>query len=239
MIQTATRPFTDAEREEVERQLLNWVSEPRPDIYHGLWGAFLGFVCGAVFSLVAMLLVEASHIWGMVILAGFVFFGIVLGWQGKLGPEDKFLENRRQYAAILARRLQRGEMEEVTVSASSVVQIEDRYDGITGYFFDIGDRKILYLGEDTLWNAAEQAGPDERDADTFLPSAFRLIRYPDACDEVLRLEPLGPLLTPIRTVFATEAEEYYELIDGDVIEDVSLATLESDLPYLFTTEPDE
>ncbi|MBC8134449.1 MAG: hypothetical protein H8F28_01005 [Fibrella sp.] len=238
MIQTATRPFTDAEREAVERQLLNYITEPRrSEIPNALWGAFTGFVCGAILAMIAMLLFEVSETWGANIIAVSVVSGFVLGWRSQQRDAIAHQNNRRQHAAKLAKRLQRGEMEEVIVTASGVVRVEDREVGINGCFFDIGDREVLYLSEDTLWNAAENAGPDGRDAETFLPSAFRLTRYPDARDEVVHLKPVGPLLTPLRTIVSSWLEnEYYDLADGEVIEGVSLATLEKDLPYLSGSE---
>jgi hypothetical protein len=233
MIQTATRPFTDAEREEVEKQLLKHVSEPHWDVPNALWGAFLGFIFGAVSSIVIMLAIEGSHIWGAAIIVVSVLTGIVLGWQGILTSRDTLSDGRRQYAAILARRLTRGEMEELTVSASGVVRVEDGNGEGDGYFFDVGDNKVMYLTEGTLWYAAEDASPEERDAETYLPSAFRLKRYPDATYEAAHIESLGPLLTPQRTLrVESMREEYYGLTDGEVIEGVALATLESDLPFL-------
>lgn len=240
MIQTAIRPFTDAEREEVERQLLNSVNDPTPNWWAnfgaGVIGAFVGGLCGLA---IAYLLIR-SGLPMMVTLAMGSVVGFVIGWEKHAQQEQWIAQSRRRQATQLAKRWQCGEVEEVTVSASGVIQIEDCYDGINGYFFDIGDQKVLYLRADILWDAAEEAGPEERDAASFLPSVFRLIRYPDTNDEVLRLEPLGPLLTPLRTISVNGIEEeYYELVDGEVIEGVSLATLESDLPYLSTTENDE
>ena len=239
MIQTAIRPFTDAEREEVERQLLDFVSEP---VYHGLphplWGAFGGFVVGAILSMVAMLVFDASDLWGAVLLITSVMAGFALAWHSHRESETVFRNNRRHYAARLARRLQRGEMEEMTVTASGVVRVVDNYDEVNACFFDVGDNRVLYMREDSLWNAAEDAGPDARHGETFLPSAFRLTRYPDAADEIVHLEPLGPPLTPLRTLCVSGLEEeYYELSNLDVLEGVSLATLEKDLPFLSPNGP--
>ncbi len=234
MIQTATRPFTDTERDEVEQQLLYFASETTyRGLPHPLWGAFGGFVVGAILSMVAMLVFEVSDRWGATLLVASVLAGFALASHTHRQSEIVFRNNRRQYAARLAKRLQRGEMEEMTVTASGVVRVVDNYDEINACFFDIGDNRVLYIREDSLWDAAESAGPDERDAETFLPSAFRLTWYPDADDEIVHLEPLGPQLTPLRTLCVSGLEEeYYELGNLDILENVSLATLEKDLPFL-------
>lgn len=241
MIQTAIRPFTDAEREEVERQLLDYVSEPvRSHVPPALWGAFAGFLAGAVCALVAMLVFGASDTWGTILLVGTVLIGFCLAWRESRQGEIISRSNRRQYAARLAKRLVRGEIEEFTVAASGVVRVVEDCDGVSACFFDVGDNKVLFLREEVLWDAAEDAGADERDAETFLPSAFRLTRYPDAYDEIVSVEALGPLLMPLRTLCLSGLEEeYYELSNLDILEGVSLATLENNLSFLAPTDSDE
>jgi hypothetical protein len=67
MIRTAIRPFTDAEREAVEVPLSYSVTEPRTKVSDSLWGVFLGFFIGTIFAVIAMILLQSSHIWGVII----------------------------------------------------------------------------------------------------------------------------------------------------------------------------
>lgn len=229
MIQTTIRPFTDDEREAVAEQLLNVGSAPPWNRLSLMGAVALGAWLGLLFSVLVGVLLERFGVSLSLCLGIGVVTGGVLGWRCQKETERWGLEHRKLHAAWLARCYQRGEMEEVTVTASGVVYLKDGCEEMNGYFFDIGDNKVLFLRETTLRG---EAG----DADTgamVAPSSFRLKRYPDEPYEVIRVEPLGPPLTPLRTISAdTVGDEYYELPDGEIIGDVSLATLEKDLPYL-------
>ncbi|MBC7806200.1 MAG: hypothetical protein H7145_08620 [Akkermansiaceae bacterium] len=237
MIQTATRRFTDAEREEIERQLLDMVTETRSFADDLSWRGVAGVICGIVAIIMVVSLFGIPDAWGIGVIVVATVAGFIVDWRVRSQTNDLLHYNRRRYAARLAKRLVRGEIEEMTVTASGVVRVIDNYDGISTCFFDVGNNKVLYLREEALWDAAENAGLDKRDAGMFLPSAFRLTRYPDATDEVIHLEPLGPQLTPLRTLAVSGLEEeYHELTNLDVLENVSLATLESDLPFSLSVE---
>lgn len=237
MIQTATRPFTDAEREEVEARLLEAVGGPTYKIRDILSNSLSFAYFGALFGGTLGFLLDYLHMsTACAVSAGIVvtFCFFLLGIFDEVNRENKRAEIRKQNAAGIARRLQRGEIEETQVTASGVVRVVDEDEGeVSGFFFDIGGDRVMFLREETLWSFLENTPWCKRDKELVAPSAFRIAWYPDAVGHIIQFESLGPDVSPLRTVGATNFdEEYYALADGEIIEDVALATLATDLPYL-------
>lgn len=244
MVEVITRPFTDAERKSVHAELQSAARNSRDSfqkiLHSGLMAAFSWFVPVGTFALFGVVFFALPQREAV----GIVLFGIICGLA--IGIRHELYQARWESAHLQrkAKRLQRGEMEEVTINASSVVLVDvSEFDRKAfciagtnnGYFFDVANNKVFFLWANTLENADEVAGIEE----PFPPHAFRLTRYPDAPDTLIELQRLGSPFPVQRTIYIELPErEYFDLVDGTVIANVSLATLESDLPGIFPPPTD-
>ena len=236
MLQTKTRPFTDAERERLEADLIEATKEPTPDygFVSGVAGicVFFGLVVGmSVYLILAFF--EWSGLWASVIAGISTAFGFAYGYKRFRSSLDEWQkQTRKEHAATLAKRLGRSEIEETTVIASAVaVAMEPDEGDYSGYFFDIGDNRVLFLWDDAL---------RDNEYDLQLSSAFTFTQFPGDGRDGIRLNATGQPLEPSRHLsFEQTGDDWSDTFyNGAVFENVSLATLETDLPYLMAT-PEE
>ncbi|MBC8140243.1 MAG: hypothetical protein H7Y38_02240 [Armatimonadetes bacterium] len=232
MLQTKTRPFTAAERERLEAELVEAVADPKPN-YEEAFG--VGGMCAFFGLLLSLPIIGAAVVLGLTGYWLFVIAGVSALIGFAWGFRDGFVESawqvqaRKEHAATLATRLGRGEIEETTVTASAVAHVTDG-DEVDGYFFDIGDNRILFLWSMDAW--------DDTSDEAQLSTAFTFTRFNDDSSTLYSLVKTGESLAPVRELAFASADWSDTFYSGAVFENVSLATLETDLPYL-TVAPDE
>lgn len=128
----------------------------------------------------------------------------------------------------MATQLGRGEIEETTVTASAIAHVTDG-DEVDGYFFDVGDNRVLFLWSMDMWDDASEETP--------FSTAFTFTHFDDDSGNLYSFADTGESLVPMRELaFIDHWGD--TLCSGAVFENVSLATLETDLPYP-TAAPDE
>lgn len=233
MLRTYIRPMTEMEREALGEELLNANNNPHSlgeAIWCGIGYGILAFV--ASLFLAQLLRLWTSEIaWMSLLMSAFLAFGFIYGSMRSFKYQR---QARKQHAALLAQRLVRREVEITEVSATAVIEAEpedvieeDRYtDSI--FLFDIGNRQVLFLCGDHLVEMA-----DDGEVDYVPYNAFDMVRYPDAPDEIVRIYPKGNPLPISRTLYWNDYETINELLDGEVLDGITLATIEQDRPDLF------
>ena len=235
MLQTKARPFTDAERERLEAELIQATTDRKRDhgsaIFSALAGAVFGLITGGFVALFLSIW-ELPGLWAALVAVGCTLIGLVLGYYRGAKEDRRSDEQSKQYrkehAVTLATRLGRGEIEETTVAASAVAHVTDG-DEVDGYFFDIGDNRVLFLWSMDMWDDASDETP--------LSTAFTFTRFNDDSGNLYSFADTGEPLASVRELTFT-GDWNETLYSGAVFESTSLPTLETDLPYL-TAAPDE
>ena len=74
---------------------------------------------------------------------------------------------------------------------------------------------------------------EEESIDFVAYDAFEIVRYPDAPYEIVRISHKGNRLPISRNLYWNDYEAMNELSDGEVLDGVTLATIEQDRPDLF------
>ena len=226
MLRTTIRPFTDAERERLEAELIAATTEPKPDFAQmfsiAATCAFFGLISGWIIA-AALIVLESPALWSVAVMGVGTLTGFVLGWQNALKTSARQVQRRKEYAANLATRLGRGEARETRVTASAVATVSDADGDATGYFFDIGDNRVLFF-----WDDLPYKYDDLKPA-----SAFTFVRYADEANTVFDFAVTGDALEPshhfVLEYRDNRSDTYY---NGAVFENVTLAAA---LPGLSAT----
>jgi hypothetical protein len=245
MIERTRRPFTDEERD-----LLHQISQPARGLRSPLRLADLlvhGFILTAGVFLVAMLsigvLLTVVLLWFVSPAAPRSVVALCL-----LGPSVivtacvcwRTFSRRATSEREIEHDLRDGQAEELHVTASEVVELEEFEDEGPGFFFDVGDGRLLFMqgqylddyvsvDESSRDPPAEQAIADGSVSTARTPRfpcrEFEMVRAP-LCGEVLALRCLGDYLSPSRRMSVAQFEG--GLPDWIVFEG-RLATLEDDV----------
>ena len=238
MTQTRVRPFTDAEREALEQELINQPPEVRTDYASvfgtGLLCATLCLVIGAGIAVLSkQFYLMLPWIGVSVAFGGSIVFG---GWRDEMKIRAEQYSVTSAAKSLVMRRLRQGEMEEVDVVAYDYILLEGLTDGSRGYLLDVGDRRVLFL---TCESFAGRASDGISSADLpGPPSAFRMSLYPNTSNNPVAIEATAPPLPRGRTTECVPWEGQFRSVNSTLFESVSLATIEAELPTLFGNEFD-
>ena len=111
-------------------------------------------------------------------------------------------------------------------------------DDSRGYLLDVGDRRVLFLTRESF--AGRSSDGIDFDDMPGPPSAFRMSRYADSKAGPAYVMASGPPLPRGRAVVCLPLKLKLHFIgrNGTLFENVSLATIEAELPTLFGNEFD-
>ena len=122
------------------------------------------------------------------------------------------------------------EVEVTEVTAAEVICLRhEQEEEYVSFLFDIGDNKALYLSGENILEEADETEPI-----SFVPrDAFDIIRYPNEPNTIVHIDFKGNPLPISRTVTWADFAEIGDLPDGEILTEVTLATIEQDRPDLF------
>ncbi len=238
MMQTRIRPFTDAEREALEQELINQPPEPRQD-YARVFGT--GLVCLTLCLAIGAGIAAVSKQFDLILpwVGVSVAFGVTIvggGWREERGKRAKHHSVVSAVRASVAARLRQGEMEEVDVVAYGYILLVGLTDDSQGYLLDVGDRRVLFLTCESF--AGGSGDPIDVVSVPSPPSAFRMSLYPNTSHGPVNIDATAPPLPQGRTIECVPWEGQLQNSNGTVFEGVSLETIEARLPHLFGNEFD-
>ena len=219
-----------------ERAWIEGAAKPWPRASFGgcadALGAMLG--CGVIAALFVCLIPAVVLRFRVVPLTAFgwcggagAVVGVLLGFWYSTAERRS---NRKRRAAHL-RELETGQVKALHCTVSGVVELAELEDEGPGYFFQVDERRVLFLQGQYLY--------DYQGREDFPNDCFDVVIVPES-NLVIEIRPLGRPLTPER-IYDPHDEKHdlsdmYYPEDGEIL-GASLSTLIEDLKRLKALPP--
>ena len=240
MIERTFRPFTDEERSQLER-----MNQLMRDLKSPLWlvDLLIHWFILTVGTFVAATLCIAAPLVGLLMLffpqsTPRLFLALCLFGPGAIATVAvcwRTLAHAARSEPPLDRDLREGQAEQMHVTASEVVELEEYEDEGAGFFFDVGDGRLVYMQGQYLDDYVLVDDPSSEPPTVESSAAVRTARFPCRefeivraahSGEVLTLRCLGDYLQPSRLM---RVEHYEGGLPDWVVFEGRLATLERDV----------